>query len=158
MLDFVTATTAGTGHGLDKAQLAGVVVDDSEATLKGFELTAQTIAGFVGEGYRHDGNAEKGAMSARFSPTLPAAGQYQIAVSYSANGNRATNVPVTIHHAKGETKVLVNQKIAAKGEAPFHVVGTFEFVAGQDGWVEIGNAGTDGHVIVDAVQWLPVKR
>jgi hypothetical protein len=158
MLDFVTATTAGTGHGLDKAQLPGVVVDDSEATLKGFELTAQTIAGFVGEGYRHDGNAEKGAMSARFSPTLPAAGQYQIAVSYSANGNRASNVPVTIHHAKGETKVLVNQKIAAKGEAPFHVVGTFEFVAGQDGWVEIGNAGTDGHVIVDAVQWLPVKR
>jgi ribulose 1,5-bisphosphate synthetase/thiazole synthase len=158
MLDFVTATTAGTGHGLDKAQLPGVVVDDSEATLKGFELTAQTIAGFVGEGYRHDGNAEKGAMSARFSPTLPAAGQYQIALSYSANGNRASNVPVTIHHAKGETKVLVNQKIAAKGEAPFHVVGTFEFVAGQDGWVEIGNAGTDGHVIVDAVQWLPVKR
>jgi hypothetical protein len=157
MLDFVTNTTAGTGHGLDKAQLAGVVVDDSEATLKGFELTAQTIAGFVGEGYRHDGNAEKGAMSARFTPALPAAGQYQIAVSYSANGNRASNVPVTIHHAKGETKVLVNQKIAAKGEAPFHVVGTFEFAAGKEGWVEIGNAGTDGHVIVDAVQWLPTK-
>jgi len=67
-------------------------------------------------------------------------------------------VPVTIHHAKGETKVLVNQKIASKGDAPFHVVGTFEFVAGKDGWVDIGNAGTDGHVIVDAVQWLPVKR
>jgi hypothetical protein len=158
MLDFVTTTTAGTGHGLDKAQLAGVVVDDSEATLKGFELTAQTIAGFVGEGYRHDGNAEKGAMSARFTPALPAAGQYQIAVSYSANGNRAANVPVTIHHAKGETKVLVNQKLAPKSEAPFHVVGTFEFAAGKEGWVEIGNAGTDGHVIVDAVQWLPVKR
>ena len=36
--------------------------------------------------------------------------------------------------------------------------GSFEFSAGQAGWVEIGNAGTDGHVIVDAVQWLPVKR
>ena len=158
MLDFVTTTTAGTGHGLDKAKLAGVVVDDSEATLKGFNLTAQTIAGFVGEGYRHDGNAEKGAMSARFTPTLSAAGQYQVAISYSANGNRASNVPVTIHHAKGETQVLVNQKLSTKSEAPFHVVGTFEFAAGKDGWVEIGNAGTDGHVIVDAVQWLPVKR
>jgi hypothetical protein len=157
MLDFVTTTTAGTGHGLDKAQLAGVVVDDSEATLKGFSLTAQTIAGFVGEGYRHDGNAEKGAMSARFNPALSSAGKYQVAISYSANGNRATNVPVTIHHAKGETKVLVNQKLAPKSEAPFHVVGTFEFAAGKEGWVEIGNAGTDGYVIVDAVQWLPTK-
>ena len=158
MLDFVTTTSAGTGHGLDKSKLSGIVVDDSEATLKGFSLTAQTIAGFVGEGYRHDGNAEKGAMSARFNPALSSAGKYQVAISYSANGNRATNVPVTIHHAKGETKVLVNQKLATKGEAPFHVVGTFEFAAGKDGWVEIGNAGTDGHVIVDAVQWLPVKR
>jgi len=158
MLDFVTTTSAGTGHGLDKSQLAGVVVDDSEATLKGFSLTAQTVPGFVGEGYRHDGNAEKGSMSARFTPALSAAGQYQVAISYSANGNRASNVPVTIHHAKGETKVFVNQKLAPKGEAPFHVVGTFEFAAGKDSWVEIANAGTDGHVIVDAVQWLPVKR
>jgi hypothetical protein len=158
MLDFVTTAAAGTGHGLDKSKLPGIVVDDSEATLKGFSLTAQTIAGFVGENYRHDGNAEKGTMSARFTPALSTAGKYQVAVSYSANGNRATNVPVTIHHAKGETKVLVNQKIASKGDAPFHVVGTFEFVAGKDGWVDIGNAGTDGHVIVDAVQWLPVKR
>ncbi|NBR43104.1 MAG: xanthan lyase, partial [Verrucomicrobia bacterium] len=36
--------------------------------------------------------------------------------------------------------------------------GTFEFAAGKDSWVEIGNAGTDGYVIVDAVQWLPIKR
>ena len=158
MLDFVTTAAAGTGHGLDKSKLAGVVVDDSEATLKGFSLTAQTIAGFVGEGYRHDGNAEKGEMSARFTPALSSAGKYQVAISYSANGNRAANVPVTIHHAKGEAKVLVNQKLAPKGEAPFHIVGTFEFAAGTDGWVEVGNAGTDGHVIVDAVQWLPVKR
>jgi hypothetical protein len=158
MLDFVTTTSAGTGHGLDKTKLSGIVVDDAEATLKGFSLTAQTIAGFVGEGYRHDGNAEKGAMSARFSPTLPSDGKYQVAVTYSANGNRATNVPVKIHHAKGETKVLVNQKLAPKGDAPFHIIGTFEFAAGKDGWVEISNAGTDGHVIVDAVQWLPIKR
>ena len=156
MLDFVTTAAAG-DHGIDKAKLPGIVVDDTEATLNGFSLTAQTIAGYVGEGYRHDGNAEKGAMSARFSPAL-SAGKYQVAISYSANGNRATNVPVTIHHAKGETKVLVNQKLAPKGEAPFHIVGAFEFAAGKDGWVEIGNAGTDGHVIVDAAQWLPVKR
>jgi hypothetical protein len=158
MLDFVAAPSAGGGHGLDKSKLAGVVIDDGEAMLKGFDQTGHTSPGYVGEGYRHDGNTEKGAMSARFTPTLPAAGKYRVAVAYSVNGNRATNVPVTIHHAGGETKVLVNQKLKPKGDAPFHVVGTFEFAAGKAGWVEIANAGTDGHVIVDAVQWLPVKR
>jgi hypothetical protein len=157
MLDFVTTAAAGGGHGVDKTKLAGVVVDDTEATLKGFEQTGHVSGNYVGDGYRHDGNAEKGAMTARFAPALPAAGSYRVAVSYSINGNRATNVPVTIHHAKGETKVLVNQRLKPS-DGLLHVVGTFEFAAGKDGWVEISNAGTDGHVIVDAVQWLPVKR
>ena len=158
MLDFVAAPSAGGGQGLDKSKLAGIVVDDGEAVLKGFDQTGHVSGNYVGEVYRHDGNAEKGAMSARFTPALPAASKYRVAVSYSVNGNRATNVPVTIHHAGGETKVLVNQKLKPKGDGPFHVVGTFEFAAGKDGWVEISNAGTDGHVIVDAVQWLPVGR
>ena len=63
-----------------------------------------------------------------------------------------------LRHAGGETKVLVNQKLKPKGDAPSHVMGTFEFAAGKEGRVEIANAGTDGHVIVDAVQWLPTKR
>ena len=158
VLDFVTNTPEAGGHGLDKAKLPGIVLDDGDAVLKGFEQTGHTTPGYVGDGYRHDGNAEKGAMTARFTPALPTAGRYRVAVSYSINGNRATNVPVTIHHAGGDTKVLVNQKLKPKGEGPFHVVGTFEFAAGKDGWVEIGNAGTDGHVIVDAVQWLPAKK
>jgi hypothetical protein len=52
----------------------------------------------------------------------------------------------------------VNQKLKPKGDAPSHVMGTFEFAAGKKGWGEIGNAGTDGHVVIDAVQWLPAKR
>ncbi len=158
MLDFVAAPSAGGGHGLDKSKLPGIVVDDGEAALRGFDQTGHVSGNYVGEGYRHDGNAEKGAMSARFTPALPAAGKYRVALSYSVNGNRATNVPVTIHHAGGETKVLVNQKLKPQGDGPFHVVGTFEFAAGKDGWVEVSNAGTDGHVIVDAAQWLPAKR
>lgn len=157
VLDFVMTAATG-GHGLDKTKLPGIVVDDGEAALKGFDQTGHVAGSFVGDGYRHDGNAEKGAMSARFSPALPAAGKYRVAVAYSVNGNRATNVPVVVRHAGGETKVLVNQKLKPTGDAPFHVIGTFEFAAGKDGWVEISNAGTDGHVIVDAVQWLPTAR
>ncbi len=156
VLDFV-APPAASGHGISKAALAGLVLDDSEAVLKGFDSTGHTTPGYVGDGYRHDGNQGKGAMSARFTPDLPTAGRYRVAVSYGENANRATNVPVTVRHARGEATVLVNQKLKPKGDGPFHVVGIFEFVAGRDGWVEIGNAGTDGHVIVDAVQWLPAS-
>ena len=37
-------------------------------------------------------------------------------------------------------------------------LGTFRFEKGKGGSVEVGNAGADGHVIADAVQWLPVKE
>jgi hypothetical protein len=158
VLDFTPAAATGGAHGVDKAKLPGVVLDDTAAALKGFDSMGHTSPRYVGDGYRHDGNSEKGAMTARYAPTLPAAGTYRVAISYSMNGNRATNVPVTIHHANGEAKVLVNQKLKPAVDGLFHVVGTFEFAAGQAGWVEIGNAGTDGHVVIDAVQWLPAKR
>ncbi|MEY4686573.1 MAG: hypothetical protein RIR76_596, partial [Verrucomicrobiota bacterium] len=32
------------------------------------------------------------------------------------------------------------------------------FEAGRGGHVEIANAGTDGYVVIDAVQWLPAGR
>ncbi|RFC47036.1 MAG: hypothetical protein DVB23_001344, partial [Verrucomicrobia bacterium] len=37
----------------------------------------------------------------------------------------------------------------------FHPLGSFRFSAGSAGWVEISNKGTQGHVIIDAVQFLP---
>ena len=154
VLDLVVP--AGGGN-LPKEKFAGIVLDDGEAMLKGFEATGAS-GSFLGTGYHHDANEGKGAQTARFTPTLPSAGTYRVAIAYSINANRATNVPVTIHHAKGDTHVLVNQKLKPQGDGPFHVVGIFEFAAGQQGWVEIGNAGTDGFVIVDGAQWLPVAR
>jgi hypothetical protein len=33
-------------------------------------------------------------------------------------------------------------------------LGTFRFRKGRQGYVEIGNQDTDGHVVIDAVQWV----
>ena len=154
VLDLVVPSSGG---GLPKEKFAGIVLDDADAKLKGFEATGG-VGSFIGEGYHHDTNENKGAQTARFTPTLPKTGLYRVAISYSTNANRATNVPVIIHHAKGETKVLVNQKLKPNGDGPFHVVGIFEFTAGKVSWVEIGNADTNGYVIVDAAQWVAVDR
>jgi hypothetical protein len=154
VLDFTVEPAPDAALPLSK--VPGIVLDDRDAQLRGFDKTGNAAGGYVGTGYRHDGDASKGSMSARFTPDLPKAGRYQVAVSYTTNPNRATNAPVTVYCAQGEKSFVVNQKLKPAREGIFHVLGTFDFAAGKAGWVEISNAGTDGHVIVDAVQWIPV--
>jgi hypothetical protein len=142
---------------IKKDSLKGIVVDDAEADLTGFDSEGSSTPGYVEHGYRHDSNENKGKARARFTPALPKAGSYEVFISYSALSNRADNVPVTIHHAGGDAKIVVNQKKLPSGKNGFHRLGTFKFEEGKSGWVEITNEGTKGHVVVDAVQWLPAK-
>ena len=79
-------------------------------------------------------------------------------IAHCYNIRRATNTPVTIHHADGETTVRINQQETPPHERLFRSLGTFRFQVGRAGWVRISTDGTDGkYVIADAVQWLPVK-
>ncbi len=153
MLDF-ESPAAPEHAAITKEQLGGIVVDDSEAELTGFSAEGHTTPGFVGEGYRHDGDSLKGEQTARFTPNLPAAGQYRVAITYTALGNRAEAVPVIIHHADGEKTVIVNQKQKPAEKNNLQPLGTFRFEKGKTGWLEIRNEGTSGHVILDAAQWL----
>ena len=77
-------------------------------------------------------------------------------IIYSALSNRASNVPVVIHFADGEKTVTVNQKRPLKEDKPL-LLGVFKFDAGTNGWVEIRNDATTGHVIADAVQFMPAR-
>lgn len=138
---------------ITKEKLGGIIVDDTEAELVGFDSEGHTTPGFVGRGYHHDGDKAKGQQRARFVPELNAAGEYEVGITYNALNNRATNVPVIVHHADGETKVVVNQRRAPSEGNNLHSLGKFKFQAGKSGWVEIRNDGTDGHVIIDAVRF-----
>ena len=140
-----------------KTDLVGIVVDDLEAKCVGFDRNSSAHAVFVGAGYHHDGNDGKGEQSARFTPDLPKAGRYEVFVAYPWNANRASNVPVTIRHADGETKVKIDQKQKPPVQELLVSVGTFRFEAGRAGSVEISNAGTNGFVVIDAVQWVEAK-
>lgn len=135
----------------------GVVVDDADAQLHGFDTHSSANSPFVGAGYSHDGNANKGVQTARFTPDIPKEGRYRVAIAYPVNANRASNVPVTIRHADGETKVALDEKRKPSVDGLLEPVGTFRFAKGKAGYVEISNAGTDGYVVIDAVQWLEVK-
>jgi hypothetical protein len=153
VLEYRAAVAQG---GIDPRGLKGIVIDDDAAERVGFESVSSTVGPFVGIAYRHDGGTADGKQRARYLPELPETGKYEVRLSYSPNANRATNVPVTIVHADGTAAVKVNQKKAPTLEKAFISLGTYRFEKDKKGHVEVGNAGADGHVIIDAVQWLPV--
>ena len=136
--------------------LEGVVVDDNEAERKGTWEASTSVAPFVGDHYRHDGNEDKADKAALYSANLDE-GRYEVRMSYTAHGNRATNVPVLIHHADGTTTVHVNEQKTPEHDDLFTTLGEFRFTGDKPAGVEIKAEGTDGHVIIDAVQWLSVE-
>ena len=140
--------------GVDPAKLEGVVVDEAKATLTGTWTPSTSQGKFVGASYRHDGAARDGKSVARFDAKLPNPGRYEVRLAYSAFSNRATNVEAVVHHAGGETPVTVDQTKPPAIDGLFVSLGTFEFKPGAPAAIVISNKGADGHVIVDAVQWL----
>jgi hypothetical protein len=140
---------------IEPGDLKGVIVDNADAELSGTWQTGNVTHPRVGGTYLHDGNTAKGESVARFRTTLPEAGLYEVCISWPPNPNRATNVPVTVYFAGGKSKTLIlNQQKAGDGGSAFTSLGIFEL--DTEAVVEIGNDGTNGYVIADAVQWIHV--
>ena len=144
----------------DPTNLPGIVVDETSAELVGeWEYSTHTPP-YVGLGYLHDMKAGKGSKSVTFTPELPKAGWYEVRLAHCYNVRRSTKTPVTIHHADGETKLVINQQQEPEYDRLFRTLGTFRFEAGRKGWVRVSNDGTEATkvVIADAVQFLPVAK
>jgi hypothetical protein len=91
----------------------------------------------------------------RYRPELPETGDYELFLIYGALPNRAGNTPVTVAIDRGASKtVRVNQKTAGKDHRTS--LGRFTLPAGRRTTITISNEGTDGYVIADGVQLLPV--
>ncbi len=141
-------------RGLELDKLEGIVVDDQDAVLVGFETHSSATAPYVNEGYVTDGDTEKGQQKATFKTMISEAGNYEVRIAYPALPNRARNVPVTVVSADSSKTILVDQKLKAPIEGCWLSLGVFRYQAGNEASVEISNKGTEGHVIADAVQWL----
>ncbi len=142
---------------VDPAQLEGLAVDDAEAELTGFSDLSTSVSPYVGNAYRHDGNANKGGQSARFPLPIAQAGHYEIRLSYTPHPNRASNVPVAIHHDEGATRLRIDQRKTPSINRLWISLGKFALSPGDGAQVEVANADTDGFVVIDAVQALPVE-
>jgi hypothetical protein len=140
-------------NGVDPKSFAGVVIDNPVLT---GAWTASTSGISVGADYLHDGNLRDGKSTATFEAKLEP-GRYEVRLAYAQHANRASNVPVTIQHAKGESSIAINQRTAPTLDKLFVSLGQFEFSSSQPAIVRLSNQVTDGYVIADAVQFLPVE-
>ena len=141
--------------GIDATKLSGLVIDNTDAKLIGDWTHSASTSGFVGVDYIHDNNTAKGDCRAEFTFKILKSGKYDVRIAYTLNPNRATNVPVTITSADGEKIVKLDQKKDTKDG--FRSLGGFRFDSSQSAKVVISNSGTDGFVIVDAVQLVEEK-
>ncbi|MCH9653173.1 MAG: FAD-dependent oxidoreductase [Planctomycetes bacterium] len=139
------------------AALPGIIVDDRDAkTTLGWKRSSSNTP-YVDYGYQHDGDDNKGKQQVTFSAEIPEAGLYEVRVYYAAGSNRATNTPYTVISSRGAQTIKVNQR-KKPNQDQFHLLGRFPFEKGKHKILMISNEGTDGHVIVDALQLVPVKK
>jgi hypothetical protein len=147
----------GATPGIKPSDLPGIVRDDSEAQLTGpwAKSGAGGLKGYVGAGYIYRSPKETGG--ARYEFAVPAAGAYEVRVSYGAHENRATDAPVLVQSAEGERRATLNQRTEPRLPHGFVSVGTFRFEPGKPAAVTVGAGAANGMVHADAVQLVPVK-
>lgn len=135
----------------------GIILNDESAKKTGNWLFSQYSRNYIGEGYQHDGNTAKGSSTLTFDTVIPLDGLYEVRIAYSGATSRSTKTPITIAHAGGETTVLLDQRIAPDVHGRFRSLGQFNFKEGEPYALSVSNEGTDGYVVVDAVQWERIE-
>jgi hypothetical protein len=154
----VAELTTTPGKPVAVADLPGIVVDDSKAKKIGEWKHSQYSKSYIGDGYLHDENANKGEKTLTFVPEIRRAGKYEVRLAYVSSKNRADSVPVTVFHANGEQTIQVNEQQTPPIDGRFISLGQFQFEKNGEGYVLVSNHGTSGHVIADAVQFVPVDE
>lgn len=133
-----------------------IIVDNADTNsvvATGTWTNSSSSAGYHGTNYAHDGNNGKGTKSFRFTPTITQPGIYWVYGRWTADPNRAANVPIDLIGPSGTVTTTVNQQ--QKG-GKWVFLGEQTLSAGTGGSVLIRNTGTTGYVVADAVRFLRV--
>ncbi len=136
------------------SELEGIVVDDAEAMKVGAWSVSSRIKPFIGSGYATDDNKDKGAKTISFTPKIPKTGKYEVRVAFNAGPDRADKVALTVFHADGEELLHINLQTEKLQGVAIESIGTFRFEDSSQGYVLLSNAGAQGYVTVDAVQFI----
>ena len=133
----------------------GVVVDDLQAKKIGNWLASSHTSVYVGDGYLHDKHELQGTKTVTFEPAKLRPGTYEVRLAYAPAANRATKANVTVFSADGEELIEVDQRAAPPIDGLWFSLGRHRFEKDGQAYVIVSNANADGHVVADAVQFLP---
>lgn len=142
------------GQSVAVGSLKGIVLDDATAELRGEWSHSTNFRPHVAKGYLHDDARGDGRSVATFYFTPGREGRHAVRMAYSAHPTRARNVPVRIIQGTRTVEFLVDQTEPLTAGEPFRTVGEVELKAGETVTVEVSNRGTQGFVILDALQFL----
>ncbi|RBP45055.1 FAD dependent oxidoreductase [Roseimicrobium gellanilyticum] len=143
---------------IDPKSLPGIVLDDERAELKGEWGRTANFKPHIGTGYLHDDRRADGNSVAIFRFKAPESGRYEVRMAYSPHETRAAKVPVTIQSGEHKVEIFVDQtKPLPSGEA-FRSVGSVQLDRDVETVIQISNKGTEGFVIMDALQLLKQKE
>lgn len=140
---------------IDPKSLPGIVLDDGQAELKGPWARSTNFKPHIGTGYIHDEARGDGRSLAIFRVKPPKSGRYEVRMAYSAHETRATQVPLVVESGDKKQKLIVDQTKPLPSGQPFRTVGSVELEKDRGAVITIGNEGTNGFVIVDALQLVP---
>lgn len=143
---------------IDPKSLPGIMLDDEQAELKGAWSRSGNFKPHIGTGYLHDDRRADGQSMVIFRFKAPESGRYEVRMAYSPHETRAAQVPVTIQSGDRKVEITVDQtKPLPSGEA-FRSVGSVQLERGAETTIRISNKGTEGFVIVDALQLLKQEQ
>lgn len=145
------------GKGISVADLDGIVIDGQKVQFQGQWQESSSLRPFVGHSYWHDGNGGKGMRSVKFPFTAPNEGLHEVKVSFVASGNRAGKVRYEIEDEIGNNKLFVDQRKKGSKNSIWHSLGSFIFKKGHKYAVTLHNQDTEGFVIADAAQIIPLN-
>ncbi|NUQ00306.1 MAG: FAD-dependent oxidoreductase [Armatimonadetes bacterium] len=130
--------------------------DRSQVRVSGPWLTSRARPLYHGDYYNHNVDDRTGRTAWRFVPKIPSAGRYRVWLGTVPDGNRASNVPVTITHADGESKLTADLR-PERGPFSYLDLGAYRFEAGSVGSVLLQSEGIDGYLVVDSLRLVPER-
>jgi hypothetical protein len=152
------APPEGPPTGIDARKLArekgAVVRDDTEAVRVGGWQDGHGLKGYVGSGYLF-ASPDSGA-TAKYELRAPAAGLYDVLVSWQPHENRGSAVPVLVETAEGRTSVRFDMQKPAPLDG-FGSAGKVRLGKGDSCVVVISTDGAKGNAHADAVMLVPAK-
>ena len=127
-----------------------IIIDNTDAACTYDAPWTQSTynSGFYGTNYANDGSAGADpAKWAKWTPTIPENGNYNIFMRWTAGPNRPAAAPVEIKHADGTKSITVDQTI---NNNIWQFLGTYNLAAGTGNYVKL-SAAAAGYTLADAV-------